>query len=104
MRSSNHINIKKPPSRSKGLLTDVIYFLLHKPELPTLIKFNTSEERDNYNHRVMQRTGIDPNRYSVLNIHKIGVEAPVSYVFNELLQWNGDSTCWPNYIAKVDRI
>jgi hypothetical protein len=32
------------------------------------------------------------------------VEAPVSYVFNELLQWNGDSTCWPNHIAKVDRI
>ncbi len=95
---------KKPPSRSKGLVTDVIYFLLHKPEQTTLIKFDSEEERDNYNHRVMQRTGIDPNRYSVLNVHKIGVEAPVSYVFNELLQWNGDSTCWPNHIAKVDRV
>lgn len=95
---------KMPPSRSKGLITDVFYFLLHKPEQPTLIKFNSEKERDNYNQRVMQRTGIDPNRYSVLNIHKIGVEAPVSYVFDELLQWNGDSTCWPNHIAKVDRI
>ncbi len=95
---------KKPPSRSKGLFTDVAYFLLHKPEQSTLIKFDSAEERDNYNQRVMQRTGVDPNRYSVLNIHKIGVEAPVSYVFNELLQWNGDSTCWPNHIAKVDRI
>jgi hypothetical protein len=93
-----------PPSGSKGLLTDVIYFLLHRPKQPTLIKFDSTEERDNYNQRVMQRTGIDPNRYSILNIHKIGVEAPVSYVFNELLQWNGDSTCWPNHIAKVDRI
>ncbi|MCK5371665.1 MAG: hypothetical protein KAQ62_24045, partial [Cyclobacteriaceae bacterium] len=27
-----------------------------------------------------------------------------SYIFNELLQWNGDSTCWPNHMAKVDRI
>ena len=94
----------KPPSRSRGLVTDVLFFLLHKPEQPTLIKYDSVEERDDYNQRVMQRIGIDPNRYSVLNIHKKGVEAPVSYVFNELLQWNGDSTCWPNHIAKVDRI
>lgn len=98
------VQVKKPPSRSRGFLTDVSYFLLHRPEQPTLIKFETAEERDYYNLRVMQRTGIDPNHYSVLNIHKIGVEAPVSYVFNELLQWNGDSTCWPNHIARVDRI
>lgn len=95
---------KRPPSRSKSLVTDVLYFILHKPGQSTLIKFDTAEARDEYNQRVMQRIGIDPNRYSVLNIHKIGVEAPLSYVFNELLQWNGDSTCWPNHIAKVDRI
>jgi hypothetical protein len=94
----------KPPSRSKSLWTDIRYFLFHKPKIPTLIKFSSDEERDNYNHRVAQRIGIDPNRYSVLNIHKIGIEAPVSYVFNELLNWNGDSTCWPNHIAQVDRI
>ncbi len=93
-----------PPLRGKGLISDVINFLLHKPKEATLIKYNSIEDRDNYNRRFMQRTGIDPNRYSILNIHKIGVKAPVSYVFNELLQWNGDSTCWPNHIAKVDRI
>jgi len=95
---------RKAPSKSKGLWTDIKYFLLHKPEQSTLIKYATDEERDNYNLRMMQRTGIDPNKYSVLNIHKIGVEAPVSYIFNELLQWNGDSSCWPNHIAKVDRV
>ena len=95
---------KKSPSRSKGLLTDIYYFLLHKPKQATQIKFETVEERTDYNLRMMQRVGIDPNHYSVLNIHKIGVEAPVSYIFNELLQWNGDSTCWPNHIAKVNRI
>ena len=95
---------KKPPSRSRGLVTDILYFLLHRPEKASLIRFDTVEERDNYNIRMMQRTGINPDRYSVLNIHKIGVEAPTSYIFNELLQWNGDSTCWPNHIAKVDRI
>ncbi len=100
----NNLSGKKPPSRSKGLATDILYFLLHKPEQPTLIKYDSPEERDDYNQRVMQRTGIDPNRFSVLNIHKIDIEAPVSYVFNELLQWDGESTCWPNHIAKVDRI
>ena len=100
----NKSSQKKPPSRSKGLLTDIINFMIHKPEQSTLIKFKTAEERDEYNQRVIQRIGIDPNSYSVLNIHKIGIEAPLSYVFNELLQWNGDSTCWPNHIAKVDRI
>ena len=104
MKGSNHMSFKKPPSRSKGLITDILYFLLHKPEHDTLINFNSEEERHDYNQRVMQRIGIDTNRYSVLNLHKIGIEAPVSYIFNELLQWNGDSTCWPNHMAKVDRI
>lgn len=104
MKGSYHSDVKKPPSRSKGLITDILYFLLHKPEHETLIKFNSEEERYDYNQRVMQRLGIDTKRNSVLNIHKIGVDAPASYIFNELLQWNGDSTCWPNHIAKVDRI
>ena len=104
MKDPNHMNGRKPPSRSKGILLDIAYFLLNKPDHETLVRFNSVEERDNFNRRVMQRTGIKPNHYSILNIHKIGVDAPVSYVFNELLQWNGDSSCWPNYIAKVDRI
>lgn len=52
----------------------------------------------------MQRIGVDVNKYSILNIHKISINAPVNYVFEELLDWNGDSTCWPNHIAKVERI
>lgn len=92
----------RPPSKCRNLFEDVDKFILRKPVKATLIKFDTVEERDFYNQRVMQRIGIDPNRFSVLNIHKIGIEAPVSYVFNELLEWNGDSPCWPNHIAKVD--
>ncbi|MEZ5195970.1 MAG: hypothetical protein R2764_06105 [Bacteroidales bacterium] len=52
----------------------------------------------------MQRIGIDVNNYSILNIHQIGIDVPVNYVFEELLNWNGESTCWPNHIAKVYRI
>ena len=51
----------------------------------------------------MQRLGLAVDEYAVLNIHQIGVEAPARYVFEELLGWNGDSTCWPNHIATVHR-
>lgn len=98
-------NIKKhPPSRSKNIFTDAWYFLFQKPKSKTLIEFDSEEKRIEYNQRVLQRVGIDVNKNTILNIHKIGVEAPVSYVFNELLNWNGDSTCWPNHVARIQRI
>lgn len=90
--------------RNKGILSDIRFFLFHKPAVPTLIKFNSDSERENYTHRIRQRLGIGVSKYAVLNIHKIGIKAPVRYVFEELLSWNGDSTCWPNHIAKVQRI
>lgn len=93
-----------PPSRSKNLFTDFGYFMLNKPKISTLIKFKSEEKRIEYNERILQRIGLNVDKLSILNIHKIGVEAPVSLVFNELLNWNGDSTCWPNHIAKVERI
>ena len=104
MNKRGQINGKKPPSRSKGILTDILYFFLHKPKLPTLVKFKTAEERYQYNQRIIQQIGIDTNQYSVLNINRISVEAPVSHVFDELLEFNGNPLCWPNHIAKVDRV
>ena len=53
---------------------------------------------------MLQRIGQDVTQYYVLNLHRIGIEVPVRYVFEELLNWDGDSTCWPNYIATVDRV
>jgi hypothetical protein len=101
----NHIaNGLKPPSRSKNLFTDFAYFMWNKPKTPTLIKFKSEEKRIEYNERILQRIGLNVDKLSILNIHKIGIDAPVSLVFNELLNWNGDSTCWPNYIARVERI
>lgn len=96
--------IQWPPSRSNGLFSDFRNFLWNKPPISTLIKFNSDEKRLEYNDRILQRVGEGVDRYSVLNVHRIGIEAPVSYIFNELLNWNGDSTCWPNHIAKVERI
>ena len=95
--------IKIPPERSNNVFSDIRNFLINKPEIDTLIRFRTEEERENYNHRIMQRFGINVFNYKILNVHHIGIEAPPSYVFNELLRWDGDSTCWPNHIAKVKR-
>ncbi len=93
-----------PPPKSNGLFTDFRNFLWNKPEIPTRIKFDSEEKRFDYNQRIMQRIGKVVDGYSILNVHRIGIDAPVSYVFNELMHWNGDSTCWPNHIAKVERL
>ncbi|OGU38242.1 MAG: hypothetical protein A2X61_02900 [Ignavibacteria bacterium GWB2_35_12] len=95
---------KSPPSRSKGILSDINYFFINKPRIPTLIKFDSESERQNYSQRLMQRLGINVEKYKILNIHQIGIDAPLKYVFEELLKWNGDSTCWPNNIARVERV
>ncbi len=96
--------MKAPPEKSHGILSDIRFFFLHKPAIRTLIEFSSNQEKEDYSLRIMQRIGIDVSRYSVLNIHRIGIAVPVRYVFEELLSWDGDSTCWPNHIATVDRL
>jgi uncharacterized protein YbjT (DUF2867 family) len=90
-----------PPRKSKGLLSDIKNFLWNKPNIPTLIKFSSFEERENYSYRILQRLGVKVSNYRILNVHKIGVNAPAKYIFEELLKWNGDSTCWPNHLARI---
>ena len=96
--------MKAPPEKSRNIFTDIRYFLFHKPSIHTLIEFSDDKAREDYGYQIGQRTGIDATQYSVLNIHRIGIEVPVRYVFEELLSWDGDSTCWPNHIASVDRL
>lgn len=92
---------KHPPSISTGIFSDIRFFFLDKPEIATSIKFHSEEERRLYSESILQRTGIGVDMYRVLNIHRIGIETPATFVFEELLKWNGDSSCWPNHIAKV---
>lgn len=91
----------RPPNKSTNIFTDIRYFLIHKPEVSTLIHFNTILERENYTYRILQRLGIEVSSFKILNIHKIGINAPAKHIFEELLKWDGDSSCWPNHIAKV---
>lgn len=104
MRNSDSISEKKPPEISKGILSDIRNFFIHKPEHPTLIEFDSQEERYEYSQRIIQRIGIDTNEFSILNINKIGIDAPVNHIFRELLLFRGNPSCWPNHIAEVDRI
>jgi uncharacterized protein YbjT (DUF2867 family) len=91
-----------PPAAPRGITGDLREFLFRRPPRPTLIEFATRAEREEYSLRIMQRLGIDLTSYSVLNLHRIGVEAPARDVFEEVLQWNGHSSCWPNHIARVE--
>jgi len=92
-----------PPDKGKTAFSDFMNFMLHKPEIPTLVQFQTKVERANYSFRILQRLDVEVDRYKVLNIHKIGINAPAKYIFEELLQWDGESSCWPNNIAKIER-
>ena len=104
MSPKDHISPKVPPTISNSIITDLRYFFWHKPEHSTLIKFDSLEDRKEYSHRIMHRIGVDTDQYSVLNVNKIGIDAPVSQIFNELMHFNGNPSCWPNHIAKVDRV
>jgi uncharacterized protein YbjT (DUF2867 family) len=91
----------EPPLRTSGFFGDVRSFMFHKAKVPTLINFKSHIDREDYSLRILQRLGTEVSKYKILNVHKIGVNAPAKYIFDELLEWNGDSTCWPNHLAKI---
>ncbi len=92
---------KHPPLISGNIFTDIKYFFLSKPA-NTLVKYENEEERRKFCESILQRLDTEVDNYKILNIHRIGIEAPASYIFDELLKWNGDSACWPNHIARVN--
>jgi hypothetical protein len=72
--------------------------------MPTLVDSATRAERENYSHRIMQRLGISVDEYAILNIHRISVRAPVTFVFEELRKWDENSSWWPNRLAAFERV
>ena len=97
----NKRQFKAAPIRSTNIFTDISQYLLKKPPVKTQVELNNPDARFDLGKSILQRTGIDVENYKMLNLHKIGIEAPASYVFDELMKWNGDSICWPNHIARV---
>jgi len=92
---------KAAPRRSTNILTDIKYYLLCKPPVKTLVEHNGAGTRTELGKSILQRTGVDVENYKMLNVHRVGIETPASYVFDELMRWSGESICWPNRIAKV---
>jgi hypothetical protein len=90
--------------QSTNIFTDIRDYFIHTPRIPTLVRFNTPEEKRLYSKSIMQRVGMDVEQFRLLNIHRIGIEVPASVLFDDLMQWNGDSICWPNHIARVNLI
>lgn len=72
---------------------------MRRPEISTLVDFDSDGIREDYTRQIAQRVGIDVSQYSVLNIHRIGIDAPVRYVFEEIVRWRGDAPYWPNHVA-----
>jgi hypothetical protein len=91
------------PAESRNLLSDIVSFVLKKPAIPTLVQYGSVAEREDNCQRILQRLGVSVTEYAVLNEHRIGIEAPVGFVFEELLGWDAGSLCWPNRIATPER-
>ena len=85
----------------EGLWADVSQYLLRPPPRRTRVRPTGPEEREDYQLRILQRLGINVADYSVLNIHRIGIEAPVTVVWEALLSWRPDGGYWPNTLARV---
>jgi len=92
------------PEQSRALLSDIRRFALHRPTIPTLMDSKSDAGREDYGHRIRQRLGLSVSEYAILNIHKIGIAAPASYVFEELLDWDAALRCWPGHIATLEPV
>jgi hypothetical protein len=91
-------------ARRGGLFSDIWTFFLSRPATPTLVDFPTLREREDYGHRIMQRIGVNVSEYGVLNIHRVGIDAPVSYVFEEAQNWGEGLSSWPNWVATLEPV
>ena len=93
--------VERPYKKSNSIVSDIKYFLLNKPKKDTLIKFQSESDRQLHNQRIYDRTGIEVEKYKMLNIHQIGIGTPVDFLFGEMMKWNSETCWWPNHIAKV---
>ncbi len=92
------------PDETRSFAADVRHFLLHRPAVSTLVATESESIRADYERRIAQRVGIDVSGYSILNVHRIGIDAPVRYVFEEISRWDGGSPCWPDHVATMEEI
>lgn len=91
-----------PPS--VGLLSDLRLYLRNRPLTPTLIECASPAQRKDYAQRILERLGVSVSAYAVLNLHRIAVDAPIRFVFDELQRAEVAAGCWPNHLAELERV
>jgi hypothetical protein len=91
------------PVNSTSVLSDIRNFVFHRPEIPTQVAVESDSWREDYTRRIAERTGVDVSVYSILNIHRIGIDATIETVFDEVERWEGGSACWPDYLATIEQ-
>ena len=87
--------------KSRSLFSDIRYYFFSRPAEQTLVKIKSEESRQRYTRSIRQRTGIGVEQYRMLNLHRIGVNTPPGFLFDEIMKWNGKVDWWPNHIARV---
>lgn len=95
------------PNSARGaskprLLSDVRGFLLHRPSIGTFVPCATADQREEFNRLIRERVHVEVERYAILNVHRIEVEAPVPFVFEQFRTWQPRSVWWPNRIAALE--
>jgi hypothetical protein len=91
------------PVNSTSVLSDIRNFVIHRPAIPTQVAVESDTWREDYTRRIAERTGVDVSVYSILNIHRIGIDATIETVFEEVERWEGGSACWPDYLATIEQ-
>lgn len=87
-----------------SFLCDFRFYFIKRPDIKTLVQYKSPAEKESFRQRILNHLGVSVSEYSILNIHKIGIDAPADFVFEQLLNWDGTSDYWPNNIARVKRI
>jgi len=82
---------------------DFLTYFVRRPPVPTLVRFSDPVERDDYLARIRQRVGLGVERFAILNVHRIGIDAPLLLVWQKSLAWGPNSTYWPMRIAPMER-
>jgi hypothetical protein len=82
---------------------DLLTYFVQRPPVPTLVRFSNPVQRDDYLARIRQRVGLGVERFAILNVHRIGIDAPLMLVWQKSLEWGPDSTYWPMRIAPMER-
>ena len=86
-----------------SLVGDVRSYLLARPKVPTLVDLAGPGDRQTYCDRILERLGVSVDDFTVLNIHRVGVNAPLDLVWNAVMSWNAGVSYWPSRIAWPER-